>query len=331
MVQKLSDHNIQTIFAVTEEFQPVYKVNFAFSEHRCTLTSHSLCSYLQPLCLFQELKNLIPKSAVGTLSSNSSNVIKLIIDAYNVSQTALCLHDVCLSLALRDNEWITFHHIQLISFIMLHVVSLVSCFGQSLSSEVILENGRLPEGVSITYKSICKNGVEGTGENGRKCSNISIGDEVDIIFVVNLFAHVKFKQLKKTFKNKGKHDSKMGKALSPQHEWCKCSALAAVLLYRYFGCPFWSLKLVTDYVLATFLLLGQLIVKKSRFKLMVRVMSQKWNSGLQGILLNSFDDPINSPLSRCLSRFPLKPRSVHHMARVRPLKLNHWASLRRWR
>ncbi|KAK5919970.1 hypothetical protein CgunFtcFv8_023817 [Champsocephalus gunnari] len=103
LVQKLSDHNIQTIFAVTEEFQPVYK----------------------------ELKNLIPKSAVGTLSSNSSNVIKLIIDAYN-----------------------------------------------SLSSEVILENGRLPEGVTITYKSICKNGVEGTGENGRKCSNISIGDEV---------------------------------------------------------------------------------------------------------------------------------------------------------
>uniref|UniRef100_A0A674PE81 Integrin beta n=1 Tax=Takifugu rubripes TaxID=31033 RepID=A0A674PE81_TAKRU len=103
LVQKLSDHNIQTIFAVTEEFQPVYK----------------------------ELKNLIPKSAVGTLSSNSSNVIKLIIDAYN-----------------------------------------------SLSSEVILENGKLPEGVSINYKSICKNGVEGTGENGRKCSNISIGDEV---------------------------------------------------------------------------------------------------------------------------------------------------------
>lgn len=31
LVQKLSDHNIQTIFAVTEEFQPVYKVNFTFS------------------------------------------------------------------------------------------------------------------------------------------------------------------------------------------------------------------------------------------------------------------------------------------------------------
>uniref|UniRef100_A0A2K6ELV9 Integrin beta n=1 Tax=Propithecus coquereli TaxID=379532 RepID=A0A2K6ELV9_PROCO len=56
LVQKLSENNIQTIFAVTEEFQPVYK----------------------------ELKNLIPKSAVGTLSANSSNVIQLIIDAYNV-------------------------------------------------------------------------------------------------------------------------------------------------------------------------------------------------------------------------------------------------------
>lgn len=30
LVQKLSDHNIQTIFAVTEEFQPVYKVSPEF-------------------------------------------------------------------------------------------------------------------------------------------------------------------------------------------------------------------------------------------------------------------------------------------------------------
>ncbi|XP_038124907.1 integrin beta-1-like isoform X2 [Cyprinodon tularosa] len=103
LVQKLSDNNIQTIFAVTGDFQPVY----------------------------QELKNLIPKSAVGTLSSNSSNVINLIIDAYN-----------------------------------------------SLSSEVILENSKLPDGVTIAYTARCKNGVTNVGENGRKCSNISIGDEV---------------------------------------------------------------------------------------------------------------------------------------------------------
>ncbi|CAB1340774.1 unnamed protein product [Coregonus sp. 'balchen'] len=111
LVQKLSDNNIQTIFAITEEFQPVYK----------------------------ELKNLIPKSAVGTLSANSSNVINLIIDAYN-----------------------------------------------SLSSEVILENSKLPEGVTITYQSRCKNGVTGEGEMGRKCSNISIGDEVS--FTISITA-----------------------------------------------------------------------------------------------------------------------------------------------
>uniref|UniRef100_A0A665UXQ2 Integrin beta n=1 Tax=Echeneis naucrates TaxID=173247 RepID=A0A665UXQ2_ECHNA len=48
----------------------------------------------------------------------------------------------------------------------------------SLSSEVILENSKLPEGVTIAYTSRCKNGVISEGENGRKCSNISIGDEV---------------------------------------------------------------------------------------------------------------------------------------------------------
>ncbi|XP_042563204.1 integrin beta-1-like, partial [Clupea harengus] len=102
LVQKLNENNIQTIFAVTNEFEAVYK----------------------------ELQNLIPKSAVGTLSSNSSNVIKLIIDAIN-----------------------------------------------TLSFEVILENSKLPEGVSISYISHCKNGVSKTGEEGRRCSNISIGDE----------------------------------------------------------------------------------------------------------------------------------------------------------
>ncbi|XP_066573808.1 integrin beta-1 isoform X2 [Amia ocellicauda] len=112
LVQKLSDNNIQTIFAVTEEFQSVYK----------------------------ELKNLIPKSAVGTLSANSSNVINLIIDAY-----------------------------------------------KSLSSEVILENSKLPEGVTIKYQSHCKNGVVNEGENGRKCSNISIGDQV--FFDISITAH----------------------------------------------------------------------------------------------------------------------------------------------
>ena len=59
-----------------------------------------------------------------------------------------------------------------------NVIQLIIDEYNSLSSEVILENSKLPEGVTINYKSYCKNGVNGTGENGRKCSNISIGDEV---------------------------------------------------------------------------------------------------------------------------------------------------------
>ncbi|XP_067863640.1 integrin beta-1-like isoform X2 [Heptranchias perlo] len=104
LVQKLSDNNIQPIFAVTEEFKGVYKA----------------------------LHDLIPKSEVGVLSSNSSNVIKLILDAYH-----------------------------------------------ALSSEVILENSKLPEGVSIHYTAFCKNNTVYTGENGRKCLGIQIGDEVN--------------------------------------------------------------------------------------------------------------------------------------------------------
>lgn len=42
LVQKLSDHNIQTIFAVTEEFQPVYKVNVNALTHACRSPSRFL-------------------------------------------------------------------------------------------------------------------------------------------------------------------------------------------------------------------------------------------------------------------------------------------------
>ncbi|XP_069770555.1 integrin beta-1-like [Narcine bancroftii] len=103
LVQKLSENNIQPIFAVTNEFKGIYK----------------------------ELHNLIPKSEVGVLSANSSNVIKLILDAYH-----------------------------------------------ALSSEVILENNKLPEGLSVEYTAFCKNKTVHTGENGRRCLGIQIGDEV---------------------------------------------------------------------------------------------------------------------------------------------------------
>lgn len=63
-------------------------VHLSASNHRmCSVLSESFIpKHYFVMSLFpQELQNLIPKSAVGTLSSNSSNVINLIIDAYNVS------------------------------------------------------------------------------------------------------------------------------------------------------------------------------------------------------------------------------------------------------
>ncbi|XP_078727030.1 integrin beta-1-like isoform X1 [Lampetra fluviatilis] len=109
LVQKLGENSIQPIFAVTEEFYNVYK----------------------------ELSNLIPKSAVGVLSSNSSNVIQLIIDAYD-----------------------------------------------ALSSEIILENSKVPEGLQFRYTAVCKDNKVFRGEQGRKCSDIQIGDEVQFTIEV---------------------------------------------------------------------------------------------------------------------------------------------------
>lgn len=166
----------------------------------------------------QELKNLIPKSAVGTLSANSSNVINLIIDAYNVSPllrllTVRSYHLLTWTTLKRWTLWPssklfphkTFSFKTELSLCVLYTVKtklpddipvqeiatfiLLSLgFWQSLSSEVILENSKLPEGLTIAYISRCKNGVVSEGENGRKCSNISIGDEVRIRKMFNFFS-----------------------------------------------------------------------------------------------------------------------------------------------
>ncbi|KAK3543273.1 hypothetical protein QTP70_014066 [Hemibagrus guttatus] len=55
IARKLEEQNVQPIFAVTEDVSPIYK----------------------------ELSKLIPKSAVGVLSKDSSNVVNLVVDAYN--------------------------------------------------------------------------------------------------------------------------------------------------------------------------------------------------------------------------------------------------------
>uniref|UniRef100_A0AAR2L253 Integrin beta n=1 Tax=Pygocentrus nattereri TaxID=42514 RepID=A0AAR2L253_PYGNA len=58
IARKLEEQNIQPIFAVTETVADVYR----------------------------ELSKLIPKSEVGVLSNDSSNVVNLIVEAYNVSK-----------------------------------------------------------------------------------------------------------------------------------------------------------------------------------------------------------------------------------------------------
>lgn len=63
---------------------------------------------------------------------------------------------------------------------LLHVCDIVNLnqFPKALTSEVIMDNSKLPEGYQIAFSSSCKDHVLRTGEEGRKCSNISIGDEV---------------------------------------------------------------------------------------------------------------------------------------------------------
>ncbi|KAK1789201.1 hypothetical protein P4O66_015145 [Electrophorus voltai] len=67
IARKLEKQNIQPIFAVTENVADVYT----------------------------ELSKLIPKSAVGVLSADSSNVVNLIVEAYNkLSSSVIMTHDV---------------------------------------------------------------------------------------------------------------------------------------------------------------------------------------------------------------------------------------------
>ncbi|XP_015214761.1 integrin beta-2 [Lepisosteus oculatus] len=66
LAQKLSENNIQPIFAVTDNVQNVYK----------------------------DLSTMIPKSAVGVLSSDSSNIVSLIQGAYDsLSSTVILEHN----------------------------------------------------------------------------------------------------------------------------------------------------------------------------------------------------------------------------------------------
>lgn len=176
-------------------------------ERRGQFITVQLASHSNSFPSLQELKNLIPKSAVGTLSANSSNVINLIIDAYNVSSLESlvqldhirarwvnCPIKKKKKVSIRNFPWWCSARLLCVTcdqtaYIYIFLFSLVFYFiyffvWQSLSSEVILENSKLPDGMTLAYTSRCKNGVVSEGENGRKCSNISIGDEVSIAAMI---------------------------------------------------------------------------------------------------------------------------------------------------
>lgn len=78
---QLEKNNIQPIFAVTDNVKEVYTVNISnFDVPFLEIMEKD------PNCLFsQELSKMIPKSEVGVLSADSSNVVGLIVNAYNVS------------------------------------------------------------------------------------------------------------------------------------------------------------------------------------------------------------------------------------------------------
>ncbi|XP_030630848.1 integrin beta-1-like [Chanos chanos] len=56
----------------------------------------------------------------------------------------------------------------------------------ALTSEVIMDTSELPEGYEVSFSTFCKDHIERSGEEGKRCSNISIGDQ--IVFKVTVLA-----------------------------------------------------------------------------------------------------------------------------------------------
>ncbi|KPP59396.1 integrin beta-2-like [Scleropages formosus] len=80
VANKLAENNIQAIFAVTKNVEPVYTA--------------SVAGLVVELPRNNRLKEIIPKSEVGVLSNDSSNVVELIKGAYNkLSSNVILSHD----------------------------------------------------------------------------------------------------------------------------------------------------------------------------------------------------------------------------------------------
>ncbi|KAM9839732.1 integrin beta-1-like [Aulostomus maculatus] len=67
-----------------------------------------------------------------------------------------------------------------------NILQLIVKAYNALTSEIVMENSQLPRGYHISYTSHCMDHKLRRGDEGRSCSNISIGDEVS--FTVSITA-----------------------------------------------------------------------------------------------------------------------------------------------
>ncbi|KAI4586855.1 hypothetical protein MJG53_004642 [Ovis ammon polii x Ovis aries] len=162
VAQALSAANIQPIFAVTSATLPVYR----------------------------ELSKLIPKSAVGELSEDSSNVVQLIMDAYNVRGWVGGGHWGKWKGTPSGTEmpcWKLLDPVFSLKVIpgpscKLLLTGLSRRSPQSLSSTVTLEHDSLlPPGVRISYESQCGDSEKRLGEAADRgqCNHVRINQTVN--------------------------------------------------------------------------------------------------------------------------------------------------------
>ncbi|XP_058869068.1 integrin beta-7-like [Acipenser ruthenus] len=155
LAQVLSANNIQSIFAVTEKIYPTY----------------------------QELSRLIPKSAVGVLTSDSSNVVQLIEDAYNSLSSTIYLDPLQLPAGLsvsfdshcgnhtvhgqRRGECTGVKIGQEISF----TVTVTSAECLTGSQHFIIKPQGINEELQVTVKTACDCGCGDEDPSSQHCSH----------------------------------------------------------------------------------------------------------------------------------------------------------------
>lgn len=170
MTQKMSENNINLIFAVTNNMVPLYMVNKRLCLSQFIFFIEMTKKTSNVGLLFQNYSQLIPGTTVGMLSEDSGNVIQLIEEAYAVGY----------SLSFKRKAAHTAIHPQLkCEFIY---------FEQKIRSKVELEQLNVPEELNLAFTATCLNGEIIPGL--KSCSGLKIGDTVCICLYVQSLIHL---------------------------------------------------------------------------------------------------------------------------------------------